>query len=328
MSNELSTAPRPTLLYDSGCDFCAWWVRYWQRLSGDRVSYRSYQEALADFPGLSAAECRQAVQLIEPDGQRTRAAAACFGVLAYAGKPLWRALYLRSSVFVRVSEFCYRHIAARREAAAGVGRALWGRERYPASYERASQLFIKIIGLIFCCAFVSLAVQIEGLLGSSGILPARQFMHAAEAALSNSAWLHFPSLFWFAASDEALVGACLLGAAAGLFATLGARPAASLAVCYVLYLSVFSIGQDFMSFQWDLLLLESGFLAIFLNPRRPVVAFLFRVLLFRFMFLSGCVKLLSGDPTWATLAALDYHYETQPLPTPLAWYAHLLPSVV
>ena len=322
----MSTAPRVTLLYDGECDFCAWWVRYWRRLSGARVSYRTYQEALADFPGLSAAECRQAVQLIEADGQRTRAAAACFGVLGYAGQPLWRALYRRSSGFASVSEFCYRHIAARRQAAAGVARALWGRERYPASYERASQLFIKVVGLIFCCAFISLAVQIEGLLGSNGILPAQQFMHAAEGALSDPAWLHLPSLFWLAGSDEVLVGACLLGATAGLLAVLGARPAASLAVCYVLYLSVFSIGQDFMSFQWDLLLLECGFLAIFLNPRTPVITFLFRLLLFRFMFLSGCVKLLSGDPSWATMAALDYHYETQPLPSPLAWYAHLLPA--
>ena len=75
----------------------------------------------------------------------------------------------------------------------------------------------------------------------------------------------------------------------------------------------------------DTLLLETGFLAVFLPSRSVLVVWLFRWLLFRFVFASGCVKLLSGDPTWASFTALDYHYETQPLPTPIAWYAHQLP---
>ena len=79
-----------------------------------------------------------------------------------------------------------------------------------------------------------------------------------------------------------------------------------------------------MSYQWDMLLLEVGFLTIFLGWH-PIVLPLFRWLLFRLMLLSGLAKLMSGDPTWRNLTALRYHYETQPLPTPLAWYANLLP---
>src|SRR5437660_12701817 len=93
---------------------------------------------------------------------------------------------------------------------------------------------------------------------------------------------------------------------------------------FVLYLSLCSAGQDFMSFQWDMLLLESGFLAIFLGSSKLVV-FLFRWLVFRLTFLSGAVKLLSHDRTWSGLSALSFHYWTQPLPTPLAWYMNQLP---
>ena len=102
-------------------------------------------------------------------------------------------------------------------------------------------------------------------------------------------------------------------------------PRVSLAASLVLYLSIVSAGQSFMSFQWDLLLLEAGFLMLFLDGTRMRM-WLVQWLLFRLMFLSGVVKLTSGDPTWRGLTALRYHYETQPLPTPLAWYMHQLPA--
>jgi len=96
------------------------------------------------------------------------------------------------------------------------------------------------------------------------------------------------------------------------------------ALLFALYLSLVTAGQAFMSFQWDLLLLETGFLAIFLKPVHARV-WLFQWLLFRLIFLSGAVKLLSGDATWHNLTAMTFHYETQPLPTPIGWYMHHLP---
>ena len=95
----------------------------------------------------------------------------------------------------------------------------------------------------------------------------------------------------------------------------------------MLYLSLSTAGQDFLSFQWDSLLLETGFLAIFLGNSKWVVM-LFRWLLFRLMFLSGVVKLTSHDPVWRDFTALAFHYMTQPLPTPLAWYMYQLPLTV
>ena len=93
----------------------------------------------------------------------------------------------------------------------------------------------------------------------------------------------------------------------------------------ILYLSLVTAGQVFMGYQWDALLLEAGFLAIFLGSS-PLILWLFRWLLFRLMFLSGAVKLLSGDVSWRSFTALPVHYQTQPLPTPLAWYFYQLPG--
>src|SRR6185436_3981191 len=109
------------------------------------------------------------------------------------------------------------------------------------------------------------------------------------------------------------------------------------ALMWVLYLSLSTVGQEFFAFQWDNLLLETGLLATFFSPmqlfprrtgERPssrTVLWLLRLLLFKLTFLSGVVKLASGDESWRNLTALTYHYETQPLPTWTAWIAHQAP---
>ena len=88
---------------------------------------------------------------------------------------------------------------------------------------------------------------------------------------------------------------------------------------------LFYAGQTFMNFQWDTFLLETGFVALVLSVAPTPGTWLSRWLLFRFMFMSGVVKLLSDDPNWWNLSALSYHFLTQPLPTPLAWHAAQLP---
>jgi hypothetical protein len=137
-----------------------------------------------------------------------------------------------------------------------------------------------------------------------------------------------PTLFWLNASDTALFAGAVAGAMLGLLiaANLWTRPA--LIGAFALYLSYAYAGQEFMSFQWDSLLLETGFLAIFLTGGSRVVVWLYRWLAFRYLFLAGVVKLLSGDQTWRTLSALDFHFWTQPLPTPLAWYSAQLPHAL
>jgi hypothetical protein len=188
-------------------------------------------------------------------------------------------------------------------------------------------LCVRLIAFIYLIAFVSFGRQAAGLIGSHGILPAAQFFASARQSLGRAAYWDAPSVFWLNASDTAL----LLGWVAGAIFAVTAMLApwkwlirGALTGCLVLWVSLSSAGQDFLSYQWDILLSEAGFLALFADDS-PVRIWFFRWLVFRLMFYSGVVKLTSGDPNWRNLTALHYHYETQPLPNPLAWYMAQLP---
>jgi hypothetical protein len=194
-------------------------------------------------------------------------------------------------------------------------------------YRITSNLFLRLLALIYLAAFASAALDITGLVGSQGILPAGPYLEQAERRLGELAWLRLPTLFWLDHSDTSLLLASYAGCVFAVLLLLGWRPLLTTVALFVLYLSLFRVGQLFYNFQWDYLLLEAGFLAIFLSagPNRLLV-FLFHWLLFRLRFLSGLSKLLSDDPSWSSLGTLRYYFETQPLPHMGAWYAHQLPE--
>ncbi|MCC7411730.1 MAG: lipase maturation factor family protein [Gammaproteobacteria bacterium] len=320
------------LVFDGECGFCRYWVRYWEHLTGERVRYLAYQQADIDFATVGPAEFARAIHLFEPGGRVSRGAEAAFRVVATVpghGLALW--CYRHVPVCARLSETAYAFVAAHRIGAARVARWLWGAEHHPAHHVFVSWLFLRGLGAIYLAAFASFAIQATGLVGTHGIVPLIDFLDAARAYFgsSASAWWHVPTVFWLRADDLALRLACGAGAALAVLLTLGVGQRIALVLLWALYLSLFYAGQTFMTFQWDLLLLEAGFLAIWLpGPGSALLVGLFRWLLFRFMFLSGWVKLMSGDPTWRSFTALEYHFETQPLPTVLAWYAHHLPDAV
>lgn len=196
-------------------------------------------------------------------------------------------------------------------------------------------VFLRLLGLIYLAAFASLLVQIDGLIGSHGILPTGEFLDAVREQLGTRRLIAVPSLCWLNPGDDFLHGLCAIGCVASMLLIFNIAPAPMLGVLYLAFLSVQAVGQDFLAFQWDILLLESGFLAIWLAPLgvRPragaepprVIRWLLGWLLFRLMFASGAVKLLSGDPSWQDGTALTVHYQTQPIPNAVAWYAHQLP---
>jgi hypothetical protein len=200
-------------------------------------------------------------------------------------------------------------------------------------------LFLRLLGVVYFVAFASLAVQITGLVGEHGIAPAGQYLQSARSVLGGDAYRVLPTVFWLNSSDLALTLVSWTGSALALLRVLGVAPLAGLALLWLLYLSLTVVGQDFLSFQWDALLLEAGLLALLWAPGgwvprrsepRPSdpARWLLVFLLFKLMFLSGATKLLSGDPTWRSATALDYHFQTQPLPPWTAWYAHQLSSGV
>jgi len=203
-------------------------------------------------------------------------------------------------------------------------------------------VFLRLLGVVYVAAFASYAVQVVGLIGHDGILPARLYMDGARDFIASQhigidRFRLLPTLCWLSTSDAFLRALCWGGAALAVLLVAGVAPIPVLIVLWVDYLSLSAVSREFLSYQWDALLLEAGLIAIFLAPpvRReryaapiepPAAArWLMIWLVVRLMVGSGAVKLASGDPTWRNLTALTYHYQTQPIPTPLAWYADQLP---
>jgi predicted DCC family thiol-disulfide oxidoreductase YuxK len=324
-----AASSRPLLVYDGDCGFCGYWARYWNKLTGDRVDYKTYQEVAAQYPAIPLADFQCAVRFITPDGHHASAAEASFLTLNHArGKGFWLALYRKLPGFAAISELVYAFVAAHRPAFYRVSLLLWGRNYEPPRYDLVSFLFLRLFGLIYLSAFVSFGVQAQGLIGSHGILPVADLVNAVASRVGPERFFVMPMVFWLNTGDFAIQAVCWAGAGLSLLLVFNLLPRPSLFLLYVLYLSLFYAGQVFMAFQWDTFLLETGFVALLLSFAPAPGIWLLRWLLFRFLFMSGVVKLLSGDPSWWNLSALSYHFLTQPLPTPLAWYVAQLPPGV
>lgn len=210
-------------------------------------------------------------------------------------------------------------------------------------------LFIRAMGLIYLIAIASWWSQAIMLVGENGLAPSGKFLELADAQLSEvgrSSFLAVPNIFWWVgASNLSLHIACGIGTILAVLVVIGRFAGPSLIGLWIIYLSLLNTGGIFMSFQWDILLLEAGFMACFLtdwkwhsrwkNP--PALNFVNRVtlvwswlLIGKLMFFSGWVKLAWATPTftewWPEHTAMTYHYMTQPIPTWTAWWAHQLPE--
>lgn len=195
------------------------------------------------------------------------------------------------------------------------------------SHLHSARLFSRLLGAVYLIAFASLWGQIHGLVGEQGILPAQDYLVRMAEWMAPEHYWRAPTLCWWTgASDLALSVLCAAGVATSLVAVLGATTPALWVVLWALYLSLCTVGQLFLGFQWDSLLLEAGLITVLLFDRtgRPnrVGWWLLRLLLVKLMFLSGLAKLLSDDPSWLDGSALAFHFWTQPLPSPLSWHAH------
>lgn len=337
-----SVSNPPVLVYDGDCSFCRFWINAWQARTGNRVVYAPYQQVASRFPQIPVETFHRAVQLILPNGAVFSAAEAVFRALANApgwGWMLWAYDHLPG--FAPVSEVSYRVVAAHRDLFYGFTRLGWGKCYVPESHSLTRWLFLRWMGVVYLIAFASFGAQLPGLIGARGILPAARFLSVIARDFGSERYRLFPTLAWLDSGDRFLGFLAWGGVILSLLVILGIATGPSLAGAWVFYLSLVTVGGDFMSFQWDILLLEAGFLAIFFAPwtwldppwrpppaSRPsrTVLWLLRWLLFRLLFLSGTVKLQSDDPTWRHLTALEYHYYTQPLPTPIAWYLNQLPE--
>jgi hypothetical protein len=198
-------------------------------------------------------------------------------------------------------------------------------------------IFLRALGLIYFSAFYALLFQVRGLIGSRGILPAADYLHAVRSLGALRFW-YAPTLLWLSGSDHFLMALCWIGLIASLVLVANVWPRAMLLVCFACFLSFVSAAQDFSGYQSDGMLLEASFLSLFLAPRgifpglganQPIARAPMLLLLwewFRIYFESGVVKLKSGDPTWRNLTAMYEYYQNGPLPTWIGWYLQHLPN--
>ena len=329
---------RPVMVFDVDCGFCRFWIERLRAATGGSLDFEPFQKVAADYPGIAHYEFEKAVQLIEPDGRVTSGADAMFRALGYSRRkhPVLNAM-LSVPGFAETSRIVYRVVASNRMAASFLTYLLFGRSLQRPTHLFSRWLFLRILGVVFLIAFTSLNHQIRGLIGAHGILPAADFLEAVQGQAGSGRFWLAPTLCWINSSDSFLVFLCGAGAVVSCSLILGFAPGASLILLWILYLSLVTVGQTFLGFQWDALLLEAGFLAIFLTPLQlwpdwktesrasRFARWLLLWLLFRLMFESGVVKLSCGDETWRNLTALTYHYETQPLPLWTSWYANQFP---
>lgn len=341
-------AARPVLYWDTDCGFCRAWINRWRETTGPLVDYQPLQSAPPAVVAAAGGVPFQRVVLASADGSLHCGAKAALGALAVSDRSARILLGLHRHVAPArfVMESGYRWVASHREFCAWMTRLLWGRNTLAPTYELSGWLFPRLVGLVFLFAFLSLWVQIDGLGGSRGILPVAAHLDAIHAHYAGQgsaagAWWRVPSLLWLGASDGMLHVWLGVGTIAALLLIIGFYPALAALVAWACYLSFASALPVFLGYQWDALLLETGFLLVFFVPWRrwlrgatsapPRLArLLVWWLLFRLMFESGVVKLYgfdaAGHNAWLSGTALTFHYFTQPIPVWTSWWFAALPD--
>ena len=194
------------------------------------------------------------------------------------------------------------------------------------------------VGLIYFSAFFVLLFQIKGLIGPEGILPASHYLAEVKASFGVPGRYWFaPSLYWISAGSRAMMTVTWIGLVASAAAFFNVWPRLTLFICWICFLSFVTTAQVFSGYQSDGMLLEAGFIALFCAPRGLLPGwgaatppprasiFLLQWEWFRIYFESGIVKLLSGDPQWRHLTAMDEYYQNGPLPTWIGWYVQHFP---
>jgi hypothetical protein len=199
-------------------------------------------------------------------------------------------------------------------------------------------LFLRALACIYFSAFFSLVFQIRGLIGPQGILPAAEYLQAVAHSLGYARGVWFaPTVLWLSSGPHGLTALCWVGMLASLWLVFNVWPRGMLLICFVCFLSFVTAARDFSGYQSDGMLLEAGFIAVFLAPSgfRPgfgrasppprASLFLLQWEWFRIYFESGVAKIAGGDPEWRQFTAMDEYYQNGPLPTWIGWYLQHLP---
>jgi lipase maturation factor 1 len=193
-------------------------------------------------------------------------------------------------------------------------------------------LFLRALGIIYFSAFLPLVFQIRGLIGSNGILPVSEYLRAVTNSIGFARFWYAPTLLWFSSSNHMLLAISWAGLLASILLIFNIFPRGMLLICFLCFLSFVAAASEFSGYQSDSMLLEAGFISLFLAPpgfrprlaynSPPIRASIFLLLWewFRIYFESGVAKIRSGDPEWRHFTAMDEYYQNGPLPTWIGWY--------
>ncbi|KAF2352910.1 Lipase maturation factor [Trinorchestia longiramus] len=215
----------------------------------------------------------------------------------------------------------------------------------PDSYWLTRVVLLRATAFIYLVAFAIAYHQNKQLIGDRGLLPLRLYLTGVTAKYEGW-WQRFsaaPTVLWLAHPwtnvDPWLDAIALVGASVAAIVFLsGAANWPCMMLLWSLYHSLVAVGQRWYGFGWESQLLETGLLMAWFVPlwrtsQMPhpppsyVAIYGLRWLIFRIMFGAGMIK-VRGDSCWRALTCMDYHYETQPVPNPLAYYLHQSPPVV
>ncbi|HEX8897841.1 MAG TPA: DUF393 domain-containing protein, partial [Chthoniobacterales bacterium] len=231
--------PRPLVIFDGDCHFCRRWIERWRELTRGAVEYAPFQEIAERFPEIPRKDFEEALHFIDNDGKVYRGAEAVFRSLGSirSGRGLiW--CYENVPGFAAITETAYRLIARNRQLASFFTRLLWGNDVRRPTYFKSSDLFVRSLGAIYLIAFVSLWFQIDGLVGEHGVLPIGPHLQLAREQLGGNGFFLLPTLCWFNSSNAFLHLLCGAGAVISILLMAGLAPVLSLAMLFILYLSL------------------------------------------------------------------------------------------
>ena len=213
------------MVFDGDCGFCRFWIERWRGATGDQVDYEPYQKIAAHYPEIPTHAFQSAVQFIEPDGQVSSGADAIFRALEFSRQENILLSTLREMPFFNeAARFIYKIVAENRTFFSFLTRLFFGRSVARPSYLVSRWIFVRLLGLIYLIAFLSLLMQIRGLAGSHGISPAGEFLHAVQEQIGTSRYWQCPTLCWINSSDQFLAALCVAGVALSCSVMAGFLP--------------------------------------------------------------------------------------------------------
>lgn len=336
------------MVWDGDCEFCRKFAERFEASSDGVVEFIPYQSLNKKYPKAPKLDYEKSVVFFTSTSVST-GAEAIFSFFNVVGKKWPKKLYENSKLISKLSEVFYSYIAKNRKLFGFLSRTLFGDNFMPDSYKISSWIFGRMLGLVGAAAFLSFWIQADLIIGSNGIVPFFENLTQIESFiiksdLDTSKWIAKPTLLWLHNSDLWLNIVLLIGFISSLFLAVGLVPHVSILLSWASYLSIASVAEPFLNFQWDALLLEVFLVSIFFVPWRvfdkkdnielpPTIGrWLLWLLIMKLMLQSGIVKFtffdVDGSNAWRDLTALEYHFWTQPIPSWLSYYFDALPAVI